>query len=136
MSENEGRGALSVLLVEDNDGIGRMLRLSLMAAGFDVTRVASGAEALRELRLGNIDGVVLDLGLTDGLGDAVVASLQNGHKHPRPVWIAISGEDLEDVTRRLGAMGEHFMAKPFNPWDLIARLERLLAQEAECPTAA
>ena len=120
---------LKVLLVEDDPAVARMLRFSLRAAGFDVATVTAGAEALDILNeQGATDAVILDLGLPDGLGKAVLDRLRQANELGRPVWVVISALDREEAAERYGPLGSHFLGKPFNPWDLIRMLEALLSE--------
>ncbi len=118
-----------VLVVEHDPAIAKMLRFSLRAAGFDVAAVTAGAEALNILKdQGATDGVVLDLGLPDGLGKAVLDRLQKADDRGFPAWVVISTLDRDEATSRYGPLGTHFLAKPFNPWDLIRMLAALLPE--------
>ena len=93
-----------------------MLRLSLSSAGFDTSEVSSGADALRELEAISVDAVVLDLGLPDRLGGAVLEWLRDRHdSRTRPNWVVVSALDEVEATRTYGPLGEHFLSKPFDP---------------------
>ncbi len=116
-----------VLVVEDNQSVRRMLRFSLRDAGFDITEVSTGMEALQTLEKDVPAAVVLDLGLPDGLGGAVLEWLRQPEH--RPVWMITSALDQDDVVKQCGSLGRHFLAKPFNPWELVMRLEELLAEK-------
>ncbi len=118
-----------ILLVEDDPSVTRMLRFCLRAAGFDVTEVSNGVEALQVLDRGSANAVVLDLGLPDNLGGAVLERLRQGERRANgsPVWLVISALDCEDAAKRYGPLGGRFLAKPFDPWDLVRRLEELLS---------
>ena len=120
-----------VMVVEDDRSVRQMLRLSLQAAGFEVTEAANGREALDLLKDGAMAAVVLDLGLPDGLGGVVLERLRRGQNGGAvtPVWVVVSALDREEATKRYGPLGSHFMAKPFNPWDLVRTLETLLGKE-------
>ncbi len=118
-----------VLVVEHDPAIAKMLRFSLGAAGFDIAVVAAGAEALNILKgQGATDAVVLDLGLSDGLGKAVIDRLRQANELDHPVWVVISALDRDEATSRYGPLGTQFLAKPFNPWDLIRMLAALLSE--------
>jgi DNA-binding response OmpR family regulator len=119
-----------VLVVEDNQSVRRMLRFSLRDAGFDITEVSTGMEALQILKKDIPAAVVLDLGLPDGLGGAVLEWLRQPEQKVEdgPVWMVISALDQDDVVKQCGPLGKHFLAKPFNPWELVMRLEELLAE--------
>jgi len=117
-----------ILVIEDDESVMRMLRVSFRSAGFDTTEVTTGAEALRILKQQPPDAAVLDLQLPDGQGGAVLDRLRqlNERTKSSPVWIVISALDREEATRRYGPLGSRFLAKPFDPWDLVAMLKNLL----------
>lgn len=106
-----------------------MLRLSLTSAGFDIVAVSTGKDALRSMESESPDAIILDLGLPDNLGAVVLSRLrQHNHAEGSPAWVVISALDRQEVVGRYGPIGGHFMAKPFNPWDLVALIESLLAE--------
>ena len=118
-----------ILVIEDDESVMRMLRVSFRSVGFDTTEVTTGAEALRILKQQPPDAAVLDLQLPDGQGGAVLDRLRQLNERTRssPVWIVISALDREEATRRYGSLGSRFLAKPFDPWDLVAMLKNLLS---------
>jgi two-component system KDP operon response regulator KdpE len=120
-----------VLVVEDDQSIRRMLRFSLRDAGFDIIEAVTGAEALRLLKNDAPEAIVLDLGLPDGLGGAVLEWLRQteGGNSGGPVWVVISALDQSDVVKQYGPPGRCFLAKPFNPWELVVRVQELLAEK-------
>jgi DNA-binding response OmpR family regulator len=115
-----------VLIVEDDDAIVRILRLSLRNNGFETTRAESGTEALNAMQEGRFDAVVLDLCLPDGRGGDVLRHLQLSGR--RPPWIVMSALDEDEAVRRYGPLQGPFLPKPFVPWDLIRLLDRLLGK--------
>jgi DNA-binding response OmpR family regulator len=127
-SEATGRRP-TVLVVEDNEAVARVLRFCLRQAGFDTSEVAMGREALRILSDQTPDAVVLDLQLPDGQGEAVLDWLHRREMQASdsPVWVVMSALDEETARRRFGPLGDHFVSKPFDPWDIVAILRTLLA---------
>ena len=87
--DNTAQALGRVLVVEDNQSVKRMLRFSLRDAGFDIAEVSTGAEALQTLENDVPEAIVLDLGLPDGLGGAVLEWLrQPEHRADgAPVWV-------------------------------------------------
>ncbi len=128
MSEEKTSGtrARKVLVVEDDPGVARVMHIALTSAGFQVTGASSAAEALREMDSEPKDAVILDLTLPDGHGPQVLEMLR---KEAGPAWLVTSALDRQLATKRHGSLEGHFVAKPFDPWDLVARLEELLASE-------
>mgnify|MGYP002153781360 CR=1 FL=1 len=121
-----------VLVIEDDESVTRMLRFSFRSAGFDTAEVVTGGEALHILKQQPPDAAVLDLQLPDSQGGAVLEWLRQLDERARssPVWVVISALDRNEATRRYGPLGSHFLAKPFNPWDLVAMLQSLLLAKA------
>jgi CheY-like chemotaxis protein len=105
-----------------------MLRFSLRSAGFGITEVATGAEALRRLEDEPPDAVVLDLSLPDGQGEAVLNRLRQNSSRS-PVWLAMSAIDHQEAIERFGPLDGHFLAKPFDPWNLVEMLQEMLASQ-------
>lgn len=117
-----------VLMVEDDPAVARMLKLALRASGFEVTEASHGAEALTALDLKSPDAVVLDLGLPDGMGGVVLNKLQrvNGLGKGCIAWVVVSAMDRQEASAAYGPLGPNFIAKPFNPWELVQRLQELM----------
>jgi two-component system KDP operon response regulator KdpE len=117
-----------VLVVEDDPAVARMLKLALRSSGFEVTEATHGARALMVLDEKPPDAVVLDLGLPDGMGGAVLNRLQRFNKDGRRcvAWVAVSAMDRQEATAAFGPLGPNFIPKPFNPWELVTRLQELM----------
>jgi DNA-binding response OmpR family regulator len=122
-----------VLLVEDDDAVGRVLRLYLRNNDFDTETAVSGGEALHMLQEAPFEAVVLDLCLPDGLGGAVLRQLRNPSGGGHPVCVTMSALDEDEATRRFGPLQAPFLAKPFDPCRLVDTLTELLSRES--PTA-
>ena len=90
-----------VLVVEDDDAVGKVLRLSLRRGGFDTAEAESGGEALRIMERSTFEAVVLDLCLPDGLGGAVLQQLQDVPPGGHPVWVAMSALDEDEAIETL-----------------------------------
>ena len=112
-----------------------MLRFSLNSEGFDVTVVRTGGEALDLLHRQSQDGVILDLGLPDAKAGAVLDFLREpvGTDGVPPAWLVISAMDAGEAQARYGLKGSRFIPKPFDPWDLMGRLNGLLQRREEGP---
>lgn len=128
MKEEASNEAPSVLVIEDDQSVRRMLRFSLRDAGFDITEVPKGGEALQRLNKQIPEAIILDLGLPDGLGGAVLDWLRRSESetNSHPAWVVISALDQNDVVKQYGPLGRRFLAKPFDPWELVMRLQELL----------
>lgn len=117
----------SVLVVEDDPGVRYLLRFILEQDGWRVMEAVDGPDALRAIHKGEVaDAVMLDIMLphVDGLQllDVLRAS-------PRwsgvPVMMVTARGDEAAVKRALAAGADDYLAKPFDPAELAARLRRL-----------
>src|SRR3712207_1104102 len=114
----------SVLVVEDTEEIRELVCTVLRRAGMDVRAVASGAEALEEVRRAAPDVVVLDLGLPDADGTEVCRQIRAGSE----CYVLMLTARAEEVDLLIGlAVGaDGYMAKPFSPRELVARVQAML----------
>jgi DNA-binding response OmpR family regulator len=131
-----GATSKRILLVEDDRSVRRMLSFSLRAASFEITEAAKGRDALQLLEDEPFEAVVLDLSLPNGLGGEILERLRyyDEFEEKPPVWLVISALDSDDAATRYGDFSiERFLTKPFDPWDMVRKLEELLAdQETYC----
>ncbi|CAN5802345.1 response regulator transcription factor [soil metagenome] len=113
-----------VLLVEDDEGIARPLAAALRTDGYEVLRVATGAEALERAAQG-VRAVVLDLGLPDLDGVEVCRRLREVAPGV-PVLMLTARTTEADVVVGLDAGADDYVTKPFRLAELLARLRALL----------
>jgi DNA-binding response OmpR family regulator len=114
----------SVLVVEDTDEIRELVRTVLAKAGFDVRAVSSGAECLDEVRRQPPDLIVLDLGLPDADGTEICRQV----RAETACYVLMLTARAEEVDLLIGlAVGaDGYMAKPFSPRELVARVQAML----------
>lgn len=129
LEEPGSQGSPRVLVVEDDQSVRRMLRFCLKSAGFQIFEVSTGRDALQALSQDPPEAIILDLGLPDGLGGNVLEWLRRSEAGGL-VWVVISAQDQTDLVNQYGPLGRHFLAKPFNPWDLVSRIQELTASGA------
>jgi two-component system KDP operon response regulator KdpE len=117
---------LQVLLVEDDRELRLTLREALAAEGHRVLAAASVADArallAHALRDGGpgVDLVLLDLGLPDGDGEALLAEVRR--REPVPVIVISAGAAEERKIRLLDAGADDYLVKPFGIGELRARM--------------
>jgi DNA-binding response OmpR family regulator len=128
----------SVLVVEDTDEIRELVTTVLRRAGFDVREAISGAAALEEVRRDAPDLIVLDLGLPDADGTEICRQI----RAETQCYVLMLTARAEEVDLLIGlAVGaDGYMAKPFSPRELVARVQAMLrfpraAQPAESAAA-
>jgi two-component system, OmpR family, KDP operon response regulator KdpE len=135
---------LRVLLVEDDRELRETLRDALTVEGHEVLTAASLSEGLALLMhagrpagaAGNagIDLVVLDLGLPDGDGEALLAVLRRKHSIPALVISARQAEGQK--IRLLDAGADDYLVKPFAIGELLARMRVALRHRGTTVQAA
>jgi DNA-binding response OmpR family regulator len=114
----------TVLVVEDELEIARVVRDYLQHAGFEVIVVGDGGSAVASVRSAKPDLLVLDLGLpgTDGLD--VAREVRRWSETPIVMLTARGDESDRIVGLELGA--DDYVVKPFSPKELVARIRAVL----------
>ncbi|MGY1795516.1 response regulator [Geodermatophilus sp. SYSU D00525] len=114
----------SVLVVEDTPEIRELVTTVLARAGLDVRAVATGVECLAEVRRSTPDLVVLDLGLPDQDGTEVCRRLR-AESGCYVLMLTARAEEV-DLLVGLAVGADGYMAKPFSPRELVARVQAML----------
>ena len=126
-----------VLVVEDDLDIAELVARYLEKAGYTATRVSSGRDALDAVRAKAPDLIVLDVMLphVDGLE---VCRLLRANEHTATIPIIMLTARADESERIVGLeMGaDDYLAKPFSPNELVARVRALLrrAQRPDAPS--
>lgn len=114
----------TVLLVEDDPRVRRVLRLALEDEGYAVAEAADGAAGLHALSAEPPDVVLLDLMLPDTDGFAVCRSIRR--VSDVPVIMVTARVDSHDVVAGLEAGADDYVTKPLVAKELAARIRALL----------
>ena len=126
---------MRILLVEDNVRLADAIKESLYKAGFEVDAVAEGEEALSAVQDLPYDAIVLDLGLPDIDGLAVLGALRD-QKNTTPVLVLTARDTLSDKIAGLNGGADDYMIKPFETDELIARIKVLIRRQSHAKGAA
>ncbi len=121
----------TVLVVDDELQMRRLLRVCLEGNGYRVLEAVSGQEALTQLAQRRPDVVVLDLGLPDMAGVSVLKRLREWSQVPVVVLSVRDREEDKVVALDNGA--DDYVTKPFATGELLARLR--VAQRHAVPSA-
>jgi DNA-binding response OmpR family regulator len=114
-----------LLVVEDEVRIAEILRKSLGKAGFAVDSVASCGDAKAALGVGTYDAMILDLGLPDGDGLALLGQVRSGGDQT-PILVLTARDAIEDRVNGLDTGADDYLVKPFAMTELVARTKALL----------
>jgi DNA-binding response OmpR family regulator len=114
----------AVLLVEDEESIGTLLRTYLGRDGYRVVWVRSGEEALVELTRHPIRIVVLDVALP-GLDGLEVCRRIRAHSTV-PIVMLTARDEEPDRVAGLEVGADDYVTKPFSPRELVARIKAIL----------
>ena len=117
-----------ILVVDDEPEIRRFLDIGLRAQGYRVALAGTGEAGLAELVTQGADLVILDLGLPDRDGHAVLADLRQWTQVPVILLTVRSGE--AEKVAALDAGANDYVTKPFGVQELMARIRALLRAHA------
>jgi DNA-binding response OmpR family regulator len=120
---------MKVLVVEDEERLGRLLQKSLSEHAHVVRWVTTCATANDALAETSFDLVIVDLGLPDGDGLALVRDWREAG-FTEPVLILSARDSREDRVRGLDVGADDYLPKPFGMDELLARLRALLRRQA------
>jgi DNA-binding response OmpR family regulator len=114
-----------LLVIEDEERIGEILKSGLQRVGFAVDVVRFVADAREALALTGYDAAILDLGLPDGDGLVLLSELRAA-RNGLPILILTARDAVEDRVSGLDTGADDYLVKPFAITELIARLKALL----------
>jgi two-component system KDP operon response regulator KdpE len=118
----------TVLIIDDEAQIRRLLRLTLEADGYRVLESETGQHGMVEVAKARPDAVILDLGLPDMDGLKVLERLREWTQVP--VLILSVREDESDKIAALDFGADDYVNKPFGTGELLARLRAILRRAA------
>lgn len=128
--------AATILVVDDEPPIRRLLRASLSSQGFGVVEAADGREAAEQIRRSSPDLVILDLGLPDMSGLDLIRTVRAGGSS-LPILVLSSRSDERGKVEALDLGADDYVTKPFGTAELFARiraaLRHRLQQQGEQP---
>ncbi|MGZ2486691.1 two-component system OmpR family response regulator [Rhizobium pisi] len=113
-----------ILVVDDEPHIRDVICFALERAGMASTAARNGIEAMAAFRRGNVDLIILDVGMPDMDGLEVCRQIRRTSDLP---ILFLSARD-EEIDRVLGLEigGDDYVTKPFSPRELVARVKAIL----------
>ncbi|CAL8968980.1 Transcriptional regulatory protein QseB [Rhodoplanes serenus] len=115
---------MRVLIVEDNEELARLVVGGLGKAGHAADHAATAAEARHILAVETYDAVVLDLGLPDADGLAIVREMR-ARQDPTAILVLTARAGVDDRVEGLRSGADDYLVKPFAFEELVARIEAL-----------
>jgi two-component system response regulator MprA len=122
----------TVLVVDDDAPVRRMLERTLAAEGWTVQAVADGGAALAAVERSVPDAVVLDVAMP-GLDGLAVARRLRGKGLATPILLLTARDAIGDRVAGLDAGADDYLVKPFATEELSARLRALLRRGKAVP---
>lgn len=124
----------TILVVDDDANIREVLRIALGSAGFEVAEAPDGRAALAAVARAMPDFIVLDIGLPEMDGLEVCRTIRKTSTVPI-LFLTAQGDEIDRVVGlEIGA--DDYVAKPFSPRELLARVRAILKRTAGAPEAA
>src|SRR5262245_56013785 len=121
---------MRLLVVEDNEELAHLLRQGLRSAGYETDLLSTVAEASTALATTRYAALILDIGLPDGDGLAILREIRH-RKDPIPVLMLTARGSVHDRVSGLRGGADDYLVKPFAFEELVARLEALLRRPGQ-----
>ena len=119
---------MKVLLVEDEIDLGKLITEILQDAMFVVTYTPDGEEGLYLALNYSYDLIILDLMLPNRDGLSILDEIRD-HRISTPVLILTAMGDIEHRVQGLNLGADDYLAKPYEPRELVLRLEHILKKQ-------
>jgi len=124
----------NILIVEDDEHIREMLLYILEKEEYSVTGVASAEAALSHCMQEKPDLILLDIELPGINGYQFCERLQKAFSNEMPLIIMLTDQiDVSDIEKGLASFADDYIAKPFNPRLLVARIKANLRRLSGLP---
>jgi two-component system, OmpR family, phosphate regulon response regulator PhoB len=122
----------AILVVEDEEAIREMLVMALGQAGFTVLQAADAAQAQTVLEHNRTDLILLDWMLPGMSGVEWARRLRKNRRHAVvPIILVTARGEEEDKVRGLEVGADDYVAKPFSPRELVARIRAVLRRSGQ-----
>ncbi len=124
---------MELLVVEDDQRLGKALKQGLVEAGHECTWALDGQRGLQLARTQQFDAIVLDLMLPDRNGLTLVQAIRD-EGNQTPVLILTALGSVDDRVRGLQSGGDDYLVKPFDFAELLARLQAVCRRASFRPS--
>jgi DNA-binding response OmpR family regulator len=121
---------MRLLVIEDHPELAELLAQALRRAGYDCDVIARAEDARIVLATTFYAAIILDLGLPDGDGLALLRELRH-RNDPTPVLVLTARSGLQDRVQGLRSGADDYILKPFAMEELLARIEAQLRRPGQ-----
>ncbi len=125
--------APKILVIDDDPGVRRLVKDVLELEGFEVAVAADGYAGLRQIEQDRPDCVVLDVMMPGLDGHAVLTRIRAGGGRHLPVVMLTAAADDNQAWQAWTEGVDYFLAKPFEPVELLRYLEQLFSATPDEP---
>ncbi|HEX8413666.1 MAG TPA: response regulator transcription factor [Sphingomicrobium sp.] len=123
-----------IIIADDDEIVGEIARDALIAGGHAAALLPNGKDALKVIRARNPDLVVLDCNMPELSGLLVVREMRNSvDLCDTPVLMLTGRQGERDVELAMYEGANDYMKKPFDPVELLFRVDELLARHRKPP---
>jgi len=117
---------MRILIIEDNARLSEAIAGCVAKSGFEVSAVHTGRDAIAVVKARPYDLLILDLGLPDMDGLAVLRDIR-ARKNCVPVLILTARDSVSDRIKSMNNGADDYMLKPFVPEELVQKIRALLS---------
>lgn len=115
-----------ILIVEDDELIIKILSFILLKEGYELSILKDGLSATEQMLHINPDLIITDLLLPYKSGLEIISFVKDNFKNKPIIALSALGEEEHSVSEAFKLGADDFIAKPFNPNELVLRVKRLL----------
>lgn len=117
-----------ILVVEDEENISKLISDTLNLGGYAVEKAFDGEEAVKKLQDKKFDLIILDIMLPRLDGFEVMQKVNN---KSIPIIFLSAKNDVATIVKGLSEGGQDYMIKPFEPLELLARVELRIGEKTK-----
>lgn len=116
----------NILIVEDDEDISMIEEMYLQVAGFETKTIRNGNTIKDELRMKHYDLIILDLMLPGKNGYEICSEIREFIDCP--ILMVTARTDMKDKIQGFGVGADDYISKPFDPLELVARVNANIRQ--------
>jgi two-component system response regulator VanR len=121
--------SITILIADDEDEIADLIELHLEKEGYRCIKVSDGLEALAAVQMNSIDLAILDIMMPKLDGYEVTRQIREQHTLPI-IFLSAKTTDLDKITGLVRG-ADDYVSKPFNPMELVARVNAQLRRSTQ-----